>query len=119
MATDSTPSAPTPSPEATLIIRSLCEKTPKGLRWRENRPRVLAERVGWEKNEKSTTEVSENGDVPKGFENEELGTLVVEGVVRGVQLNANRLMHIQGYGDFKIDKVNLLSPRSRGSRCRF
>ncbi|GAA5966291.1 hypothetical protein JCM3765_005245 [Sporobolomyces pararoseus] len=110
MATDTAPSAPTPSPEATLIIRSLCEKTPKGLRWRENRPRVLAERVGWEKNEKSTAEVSENGDVPKGFENEELGTLVVEGVVRGVQLNANRLMHIQGYGDFKIDKILTAPP---------
>ena len=102
-------STPTPSSEATLIVRQLCEKTPKGLRWRENRPRLLAERVGWEKNSGATTETAavENGrDVPSGFEHEELGTLIVEGVVRGVQLNANRLVHIQGYGDFKIDKVS-------------
>lgn len=106
MATDVDSSAPTPSPEATLIIRALCEKTPKGLRWRENRPRVLAERVGWEKNATDASTAAESGDLPKGFEGEELGTLVVEGVVRGQQLNANRLMHLQGYGDFKIEKVS-------------
>ncbi|GAA6024224.1 hypothetical protein JCM11491_002511, partial [Sporobolomyces phaffii] len=119
MATDSTPAAaggPTPSPEATLIIRALCEKTPKGLRWRENRPRMLAERVGWDKNDTSAVaDQSRDEDVPKGFEREELGTLVVEGVVRGVQLNANRLMHLQGYGDFKIDKI-LVAPSVRPNK---
>jgi len=114
MATDvDSTSTPTPSPEATLIIRALCEKTPKGLRWRENRPRVLAERVGWEKNATDASTAVESGDLPKGFEGEELGTLVVEGVVRGQQLNANRLMHLQGYGDFKIEKVSWFHSNSR------
>ncbi|GAA6061608.1 hypothetical protein JCM10212_000916 [Sporobolomyces blumeae] len=115
MATDASPSAPTPSPEATLIVRSLCEKTPKGLRWRENRPRVLAERVGWEKNAESAPAGPDAGEMPKGFEEEELGTLVVGGVVRGVQLNANRLVHLQGWGDFKVDKI-LLAPAARPNK---
>ncbi|GAA5931866.1 small subunit rRNA maturation protein TSR1 [Sporobolomyces koalae] len=113
MEDDSATPVSTPSPEATLIIRSLCEKTPKGLRWRENRPRVLAERVAWEKYETSGT--AENGDAPSGFEGEELGTLVVEGVVRGLQMNANRLVHLQGYGDFKIDKI-LTAPSARPNK---
>lgn len=109
MATDSS-ADPQPSSEATLIIRALCEKTPKGMRWREKRPRVLAERVGWDKNTAAAAAVEggqENGgeDRPSGFEGEDLGTFVVEGVVRGNRLSANRLMHVQGWGDFKVSKV--------------
>ena len=106
MATDSTS---TPSPEATLIVRALCEKTPKGLRWREKRPRVLAERMAWEKKDAADEQVVAGADEeerPKGMEGEDLGTLVVEGVVRGNRLSANRLMHVQGWGDFKISKVS-------------
>ncbi len=40
------------------------------------------------------------------MEGEDLGTLVVEGVVRGNRLSANRLMHVQGRGDFKVSKVS-------------
>ncbi|GAA5989302.1 hypothetical protein JCM11641_006106 [Rhodosporidiobolus odoratus] len=111
MATDSS-AAPVASPEATLIIRSLCEKTPKGLRWRESRPRVLAEKVAWEKNAEQAERPEAGEDAPSGFEQEELGILVVEGVVRGSRLHANRLMHLQGFGDFKIDKI-VAAPSSR------
>ncbi|GAA5952177.1 hypothetical protein JCM21900_006931 [Sporobolomyces salmonicolor] len=105
MLTDAPP--PTASSEATLIVRSLCEKTPKGLRWRENRPRVLAERIAWEKSDESVPASAEAvaGAKINGFEGEELGTLVVEGVVRGTKMNANRLVHLQGYGDFKVEKI--------------
>lgn len=103
---DSSSSAAGPSSEATLVVRALCEKTPKGLRWREARPRVLAERVAWEKEDAATsTEGPSDEDRPKGFEGEDLGTLVVEGVVRGGGLNANRLVHLQGFGDFRVSKV--------------
>ncbi|GAA5837741.1 hypothetical protein JCM9279_006848 [Rhodotorula babjevae] len=117
MATEDVASpAVTASPEATLIVRAICEKTPKGLRWREARPRVLAEHVAWEKEdgEPSAEGVSEE-DKPKGFEGEDLGTLVVEGVVRGGGLNANRLVHLQGLGDFKLSKI-LLAPPSRPTK---
>ncbi|KAK4333094.1 Ribosome biogenesis protein TSR1 [Rhodotorula toruloides] len=111
MSTDSSAasSAPTPSSEATLIVRGLCEKTPKGLRWRESRPRVLAERVAWSKNAQAEPAAQE-AEAPSGFEGEELGTLAVEGVVRGSRMSANRLVHLQGWGDFKIEKIVLAPP---------
>ncbi|GAA5843519.1 hypothetical protein JCM11251_001643 [Rhodosporidiobolus azoricus] len=116
MATDSSSPSLAPSPEATLIVRALCEKTPKGLRWRENRPRVLAEKVAWEKNaDKPAPVEGEEQEVPKGMEEEELGTLVVEGVVRGNRLNANRLVHLQGWGDFKVEKI-VAAPSTRPSK---
>ncbi|GAA6026737.1 hypothetical protein JCM8097_005824 [Rhodosporidiobolus ruineniae] len=118
MATDAPSSvlASEPSSEATLIVRSLCEKTPKGLRWREARPRVLAEKVAWEKSaEQSAPTADGEGEKPEGMEQEELGTLVVEGVVRGGRLNANRLVHLQGWGDFKVEKI-VAAPSSRPSR---
>ncbi|GJN88836.1 hypothetical protein Rhopal_001807-T1 [Rhodotorula paludigena] len=100
MAEDATPAA-TPSSEATLIVRALCEKTPKGLRWRESRPRVLAERVAWEKTaDEEPAAQAPQQDAPKGFEGEETGTLVVEGV---------------GWGDFKVSKI-LLAPPARPSK---
>ncbi|BGP13572.1 hypothetical protein JCM10213_008709 [Rhodosporidiobolus nylandii] len=110
MVTDS--AVPAPSSEATLIVRALCEKTPKGLRWRESRPRVLAEKVGWEKNAEQPAPAE---DAPEGMQQEELGTLVIEGVVRGSRLNANRLVHLQGYGDFRVEKI-LAAPSTRASK---
>ncbi|GEM09392.1 ribosome biogenesis protein tsr1 [Rhodotorula toruloides] len=116
MSTDSSvlSSAPTPSSEATLIVRGLCEKTPKGLRWRESRPRVLAERVAWEKNALAEPAAAE-AEALNGFEGEELGTLAVEGVVRGSRMSANRLVHLQGWGDFKVEKI-VLAPPARPSK---
>lgn len=76
--------------EASTVVRSLCDKVPKGLRWREARPRVLAERVEWD-------QVGEEKD---------FGTLRVEGVVRGARMAADRLVHLQGFGDFKVDIVS-------------
>ncbi|KAK4700449.1 pre-rRNA-processing protein TSR1, partial [Phenoliferia sp. Uapishka_3] len=73
--------------EASTVIRALCDKIPKGTRWREARPRILAEKVEWEATEG------------------ELGTLKVEGVVRGAKLSADRLVHLQGFGDFMIEKI--------------
>ncbi|KAK4048762.1 ribosome biogenesis protein tsr1 [Microbotryomycetes sp. JL201] len=75
--------------ETSNLVRTICEKVPKGIKWREARPRVLAERVSW---------TSSGGDDDKG-------TLVVEGTVRGARLSANRLVHLAKYGDFKIDKI--------------
>lgn len=69
------------------MIRSLCEKVPKGMRWRESRPRILAEAVEWEEGE------------------EGMGTLCVEGVVRGARFSADRLVTLQGFGDFMLEKV--------------
>ena len=69
---------------------------PKGVRWREARPRILAENVAWESN------ASQEGQG-------ELGTLRVEGVVRGARLSADRLVTLQGFGDFMVEKASLSS----------
>ncbi|KAA8911036.1 hypothetical protein FN846DRAFT_937085 [Sphaerosporella brunnea] len=78
--------------EAPNLIRSLCSSTPKGVHWRDDRSYLVAEEV-W-------------------FEDE---MLVVGGVVRGKGLKADRLVHIQGFGDFQIDKI-CAHPSSRRSR---
>jgi pre-rRNA-processing protein TSR1 len=70
------------SQEAPNLIRSLCTSTPKGVHWRDDRPYIVAEEVRYE-DEK----------------------LIVGGVVRGRGLKADRLVHIQGFGDFQIDKI--------------
>lgn len=36
-----------------------------------------------------------------------MGTLRIEGVVRGARLSADRLVHLQGFGDFMLEKVSL------------
>lgn len=70
------------SQEAPNLMRSLCTSTPKGIHWRDDRTYMVAEEVRYE------------GD-----------QLVVAGVVRGKGMKADRLIHIQGFGDFQIDKV--------------
>jgi pre-rRNA-processing protein TSR1 len=51
--------------------------------WRDARSYLLAEDVRWDDKE----------------------GLMVSGVVRGKGLKADRLVHLQGYGDFQIKKV--------------
>jgi hypothetical protein len=36
-----------------------------------------------------------------------MGTLKIEGTVRGARLAADRLVHLQGFGDFMVDRVSL------------
>ena len=68
--------------EAPNLIRSLCTSTPKGVHWRDDRSYMVAEEVRYENDQ-----------------------LVVAGVVRGRGMNSDRLVHIQGFGDFQIDKI--------------
>jgi len=63
-------------------MRALSEGKPAEVRWREGRAWILGEKVEWAD-----------------------GTLSVTGVVRGVRLSANRLVHIPNHGDFQISKV--------------
>ncbi|KAL0640807.1 ribosome biogenesis protein tsr1 [Maublancomyces gigas] len=69
--------------ESSNVIRSLCTQTPKGVHWRDARSYLLADDVRW---------------------SEEEG-LAIGGVIRGKGLNVDRLVHIQGYGDFQIEKI--------------
>jgi len=69
-------------------LRALCEGKPADVRWREGRPWVLADEVRFE-------EGAEEGK----------GTLTVTGVVRGAPLSADLLVHLTGWGDYRISKV--------------
>ena len=69
-------------------LRALCEGKPADVRWREGRPWVLADEVGFE-------EGAEEGK----------GTLTVTGVVRGAPLSADLLVHLTGWGDYRISRV--------------
>jgi pre-rRNA-processing protein TSR1 len=69
--------------DALNVVRTLCTQHPKGVHWRDSRSYLLVEEVRW--------------DDAEG--------LVIGGVVRGKGLKADRLVHIQGHGDFQIEKA--------------
>ncbi|KAK6453764.1 uncharacterized protein RJT20DRAFT_63084 [Scheffersomyces xylosifermentans] len=72
-------------------LRSICQKFPKSVNWRDSRGWLVADSAFW------------SSDDPTN------GQLVVEGTVRGIGFNANRLVHIPGYGDFQVDRIEKLS----------
>lgn len=76
--------------ERTNCLRTICQQFPKGVNWRDNRAYMVADTVLWQ----STDMVQ--------------GTVVVEGTVRGIGFNADRLVHIPGYGDFQVEQIEKL-----------
>lgn len=87
-------------PSETLnIARILCQKYPKGVHWRDERPYLLADQIYWE---------ADNSAEQKGY-------AVVEGYVRGKGFNPDRLVHIPGYGDFQVAKI--VKAPSRGANA--
>ncbi|KAG7660953.1 TSR1 [[Candida] subhashii] len=78
-------------------LRTICQKFPKSVTWRDSRGWLVADKVSW------------STDTP------ESGHLVVEGTIRGVGFNVNRLVHIPGYGDFQVEKLEKIS-KSRPTR---
>lgn len=77
--------------ECSNIVRSLCTTTPKGVRWREDRSWILVEDVQW------PTDIENTSD--------QLGEVIVTGVVRGKGLKADRLVHLGDSGEFQIEKI--------------
>lgn len=73
--------------EADALMRYVSNQTPKQVVWRERHSYVLGETA--------TFEEGVDGN----------GCLLISGHVRGRNLNANSLVHIQNHGDFQIEKV--------------
>ncbi|KZZ94965.1 Ribosome biogenesis protein BMS1/TSR1 [Moelleriella libera RCEF 2490] len=67
------------------LMRSLCNTTPKGVRWREDRSWMLAEDVKFATNDADST--------------------IVTGVIRGRGLKADRLVQIGDWGTYEIEKI--------------
>ncbi|KAI1196496.1 hypothetical protein F5X97DRAFT_209532 [Nemania serpens] len=71
--------------ECSSLMRSLCNTTPKGVNWRDQRPWMLVEDVRWPSTETDST--------------------ILTGVVRGKGLKADRLVHVGEWGTFQIEKI--------------
>lgn len=71
--------------ECSNLMRSLCNTTPKGVRWREDRSWLLAEDIQFATNESDAT--------------------IVTGVVRGRGLKADRLVQVGDWGTYQIEKI--------------
>lgn len=80
-------------------LRVLCEGKPADVRWRENRPWVLADDLVFNPQPPANPLQDESAAIS------DTGTLLVTGYVRGAPLSPDRLVHIPGYGDFQVEKV--------------
>ncbi|KAI0373939.1 ribosome biogenesis protein tsr1 [Pilatotrama ljubarskyi] len=80
------------SSDSLNAVRALCEGKPSDVKWREGRSWILGEKVDWAD-----------------------GTLAVTGVVRGIHLSANKLIHLPNFGDFQIAKI-MSAPLPRQSK---
>ncbi|KAI1167184.1 hypothetical protein F5B18DRAFT_602272 [Nemania serpens] len=81
--------------ECSNLMRSLCNTTPKGVNWRDQRPWMLVDDVRWPSTETDST--------------------ILTGVVRGKGLKADRLVHVGEWGTFQIEKITA-APVSTGRR---
>jgi pre-rRNA-processing protein TSR1 len=69
------------------VLRYITAQRPKPMSWRDNHPYMLAEQVAYD---------------PVSAET---GVLKVTGYARGNPFNANRLVHLQNFGDFQIQQI--------------
>uniref|UniRef100_A0A8C5MWA9 Pre-rRNA-processing protein TSR1 homolog n=1 Tax=Leptobrachium leishanense TaxID=445787 RepID=A0A8C5MWA9_9ANUR len=76
--------------EAAVVLRQMGIQKQRHLAFRNRRSYLLAQRADFLPTDDSGL----------------LGTLKVSGYVRGQELNANRLMHLVGYGDFQMGQID-------------
>lgn len=79
------------------LMRSLCNTTPKGIRWRDERSWMLAEGIK--------------------FPHQDSDSTIITGIVRGRGLKADRLVHIGDWGSYQIQKIvaaPLLQHKNKG-----
>ncbi|CAG8623092.1 14866_t:CDS:10 [Funneliformis caledonium] len=75
--------------DALNVLRTICTQRPKQILWRDIRPYMLTEELIYEPN------------------NDNFGTLKVTGYSRGVPFSANRLVHLQNFGDFQLEQITV------------
>lgn len=71
--------------ECSNLMRSLCNSSPKGVHWRDQRSWLLADEIQWPSSPSEST--------------------IFTGVVRGKGLKANRLIQVGDWGTFQIEKI--------------
>ncbi|CCD27115.1 small subunit rRNA maturation protein TSR1 NDAI_0J02230 [Naumovozyma dairenensis CBS 421] len=83
------------SSDSLNVLRTICQKLPRNVQWRDNRGYLIADQVDF-------VEISQ-----------EHGSLVIEGEVRGVGFQADRLVHIPDLGDFQLSKIERIKTSRR------
>lgn len=86
-------------------LRIICQKFPQLISWRDSRGWLVADKV----------EIANSSDM--SVENQQQ-MMVVEGMVRGIGFNVNRLVHLPGFGDFQLHKLEKLTRKARGNSFR-
>ncbi|CAO3610265.1 unnamed protein product [Cunninghamella echinulata] len=86
--------------DAMNVLRYVTSQRPKSLVWRDRHPYLLAEQVEFEEYQQQQDQ-QDNG--------ERKGLLKVTGYARGNPFNANRLIHLQNFGDFQIEQITSAS----------
>ena len=82
--------------ECANLMRSLCNTTPKGIRWRDERSWMLVEKIQFNSSESEPS--------------------ILTGVVRGKGLKANRLIQIGDWGTFQIEKITAAPLETRSKK---
>ncbi|KAJ2552749.1 ribosome biogenesis protein tsr1, partial [Coemansia sp. RSA 1933] len=75
--------------ESLAILRMITAQVPKKIKWRRDRPYILADSVEFQ----------------PGTDDPQVGRLALTGYLRGGNLSANRLVHLPNFGDFQIDTI--------------
>lgn len=87
--------------EIFLLLRTIAEQKRKTVNLRHKRPYMLADQVQFESSS-----------------SEDVGTLAVTGFVRGECLDVNRLVHIVGWGDYQINRIDAAVNPFSNSKAR-
>lgn len=74
--------------ECALLLRKICTSSTKGIRWRDARSWMLVEDTRW-----------------LGSTDADTSSVVLTGIVRGKSLNADRLVHVPGWGEYQIARI--------------
>lgn len=88
------------SSESLNAVRTLCQRFPQGVFWRDQRGYMVANKLDFIQRD------------------EQFGELVIEGTVRGAGFNANRLIHIPEFGDFQVSKIEKLKNSERKTKSK-
>ncbi|RMD41773.1 hypothetical protein DV735_g3343, partial [Chaetothyriales sp. CBS 134920] len=84
------------------LVRSLCTAATKGIRWRDDRSWMLIDSLV----HPEPSPAHDSPDAPP------TATVTITGIVRGQPLNPDRLVHVPGWGDFRVAAVRQILPQS-------
>ncbi|XP_054273020.1 pre-rRNA-processing protein TSR1 homolog [Macrosteles quadrilineatus] len=75
--------------DSLLVLRKVCSQKLRRVIQRDNRPHLLAEKVEYVPNEQGSA-----------------GTVKLTGYLRGQNLSVNSLVHVAGWGDFQMSRID-------------